>query len=163
MIAAPVLLCVSGRSRCSESANRERKDLFQASRDWKPRAGAQSLGVASRPITTNTMEATMGFSSRRKRSAWQARATKNLKVHLIVELLESRLAPAVSFLGVAAGDATSSDAILWTRTQDSAAVPNPTTGYVPGISVGVDALVSTDPALASGVFYSGTTDPNHDY
>jgi phosphodiesterase/alkaline phosphatase D-like protein len=109
------------------------------------------------------MEATMGFSSRRKRSAWQARATKNLKVHLLVELLESRLAPAVSFLGVAAGDATSSDAILWTRTQDSAAVPNPTTGYVPGISVGVDALVSTDPALASGVFYSGTTDPNHDY
>jgi phosphodiesterase/alkaline phosphatase D-like protein len=81
----------------------------------------------------------------------------------LLEELESRLNPSVSFLGVAAGDATSSDAILWTRTQDSAAVANPTTGYVPGIAVSLHALVSTDPALGSGVFYSGTTDPSHDY
>jgi phosphodiesterase/alkaline phosphatase D-like protein len=77
--------------------------------------------------------------------------------------LEKRLTPSISFLGVAAGDATSSDAILWTRTQDSAAVRNPVTGYIPGISVQLDALVSTDPALGSGFFYSGTTDPTRDY
>ena len=84
-------------------------------------------------------------------------------VQLLLEELESRLNPSTTFLGVAAGDATSSDAILWTRTQDSAAVRNPTTGYVPGIAVSLDALVSTDPALSSGFFYSGTTDPSHDY
>jgi phosphodiesterase/alkaline phosphatase D-like protein len=82
---------------------------------------------------------------------------------LCLEWLEDRLTPTTSFLGVAAGDVTSSDAILWTRTQDSAAIPNPTTGYVPGIAVSLDALVSTDPALSSGVAFSGTTDPTHDY
>jgi phosphodiesterase/alkaline phosphatase D-like protein len=81
----------------------------------------------------------------------------------LLEILEDRLNPSTSFLGVAAGDATSSDAILWTRTQHSAAAPNPVTGYVPGISVSLDALVSTDPALSSGFFYSGTTAPSHDY
>jgi hypothetical protein len=69
------------------------------------------------------------------------------------EQLEERLAPAVSFLGVAAGDATSSDAILWTRAQDSASTAG----------VKVTALVSTDPALGSGLFYKGTTDPTQDY
>jgi phosphodiesterase/alkaline phosphatase D-like protein len=91
------------------------------------------------------------------------RPTRHKSFRLIVEELESRLVPTVSFLGVAAGDATSSDAILWTRTQDSAAVKNATTGYVPGISVSLDALVSTDPALGSGVLYTGPTDPLHDY
>jgi 3-phytase/alkaline phosphatase D len=80
-----------------------------------------------------------------------------------VEHLEDRLVPTVTFLGVAAGDATSTDVILWTRTQDSAAVPNQTTGYVPGISVNLTALVSTDPAFGSGLSYNGTTDPNLDY
>jgi phosphodiesterase/alkaline phosphatase D-like protein len=74
-----------------------------------------------------------------------------------------RLNPSVSFLGVAAGDATSSDAILWTRTQDSAATPVAPTGYIPGESVSLTALVSTDPALGSGVFYTGTTDPTRDF
>jgi phosphodiesterase/alkaline phosphatase D-like protein len=85
------------------------------------------------------------------------------RTRLSVEELENRYVPSVSFLGVAAGDATSSDAILWTRTEDSAAVRNPTTGYLPGISVPLTALVSTDPNLSSGVFYTGTTDPNWDY
>jgi phosphodiesterase/alkaline phosphatase D-like protein len=69
------------------------------------------------------------------------------------EPLEERLAPAVSFLGVAAGDATSSDVILWTRAQDSATTAG----------VSVKALVSTDPGISSGFFYSGTTDPTQDY
>jgi phosphodiesterase/alkaline phosphatase D-like protein len=67
--------------------------------------------------------------------------------------LEARVTPTISFLGVAAGDATSSDAILWTRAQDST-----TTAGVP-----VKALVSTDPAFRSGLFYSGTTDATQDY
>jgi phosphodiesterase/alkaline phosphatase D-like protein len=79
------------------------------------------------------------------------------------EELEVRLNPSVSFLGVASGDATSTDAILWTRTQDSAATPIQPTGYVPGESVDVTALVSTDPALKSGVFYKGTTAPTRDF
>ena len=83
--------------------------------------------------------------------------------NFIWEPLETRLTPSVSFLAVAAGDATSNNAILWTRTQDSAAVPNPTTGYVPGKSVSLTALVSTDPKLGSGVFYTGATDPAQDY
>jgi phosphodiesterase/alkaline phosphatase D-like protein len=72
---------------------------------------------------------------------------------LLLETLEDRLTPTTSFLAVAAGDATSTDAILWTRAQDSA-----TTAGVP-----LKALVSTDPGLSSGFFYSGTTDPTQDY
>jgi phosphodiesterase/alkaline phosphatase D-like protein len=70
-----------------------------------------------------------------------------------LEILESRLAPSVSFLGVAAGDATSHDAILWTRAQDSASTA--------GVSLKV--LVSTDPGFGSGLFYSAITDPAQDY
>jgi phosphodiesterase/alkaline phosphatase D-like protein len=67
--------------------------------------------------------------------------------------LENRLAPTVSFLGVAAGDATSSDVILWTRAQDSASVAG----------VSVKALVSTEAGLSSGLSFTGTTDPTQDY
>jgi phosphodiesterase/alkaline phosphatase D-like protein len=74
-------------------------------------------------------------------------------VRLLLETLEERLTPSISFLGVASGDATSSDAILWTRAQDSA---NPA-------GVPVTAVVSTDPGLASGQSYHGTTDPTQDY
>jgi phosphodiesterase/alkaline phosphatase D-like protein len=70
-----------------------------------------------------------------------------------LEELEARLVPKVSFLAVAAGDATSTDAILWTRAQDST-----TTAGVP-----VKALVSTDPGLSSGSSYAGVTDPSQDY
>src|SRR5262249_47601223 len=50
-------------------------------------------------------------------------------------------------------DATSNDAIIWTRAQDSG-----TTQGVP-----LTALVSTDQNFGSGVFYTGTTDPARDY
>src|SRR5215471_15190598 len=81
------------------------------------------------------------------------RFPKHSRLRLSLELLEDRLTPSVSFLGVAAGDATSSDAILWTRAQD----PATTRG------VHLTALVSTDPNLGSGAFFTGTTDPAHDY
>jgi phosphodiesterase/alkaline phosphatase D-like protein len=70
------------------------------------------------------------------------------------EELETRLTPSVSFLGVGAGDATSSDAILWTRAQDSS---------TPGVGVALTALVSKDTTFATGAFYTGTTDPTQDY
>jgi 3-phytase/alkaline phosphatase D len=73
-----------------------------------------------------------------------------------VELLEDRTAPAVSFLGVGAGDASSSDAILWTRTQDA-------TGA--GLSATLTAQVSTDPAFGTFLSYpaAGATQAAHDY
>jgi phosphodiesterase/alkaline phosphatase D-like protein len=71
----------------------------------------------------------------------------------LVESLECRRLMSTTFLAVAAGDATSNDAILWTRAQDSAS-----TAGVP-----LTALVSTDPNFGAGVFYTGTTDPAHDY
>jgi phosphodiesterase/alkaline phosphatase D-like protein len=88
------------------------------------------------------------------RDALDSRRPRRLAGKSIVfEHLETRLTPSASFLAVAAGDATSNDAILWTRAQDSS-----TTAGVP-----LDALVSTDPSLSSGLFYSGTTDPTQDY
>jgi phosphodiesterase/alkaline phosphatase D-like protein len=77
-----------------------------------------------------------------------------LRPRLSLEHLEDRLAPAVSFLAVGAGDATSSDAILWTRAQDS----NTAAG------VGLMAQVSTDQTFATGLAtFAGITDPTHDY
>jgi phosphodiesterase/alkaline phosphatase D-like protein len=87
------------------------------------------------------------------RRAVRRRAPKAPSLRLGLETLEDRLTPAVSFLGVGAGDATGGDAILWTRAQDSAS-----TAGVP-----VKALVSTDPNIGSGVYFAGTTDPAHDY
>jgi hypothetical protein len=70
------------------------------------------------------------------------------RLPLRVELLESRLAPAITFNGVAAGDATSSDAILWTRATDSA---NPTA------AISLTAQVSTSSEFASFLPYPGQT------
>jgi 3-phytase/alkaline phosphatase D len=68
--------------------------------------------------------------------------------------LEKRLTPSVSFLAVGAGDATSSDAILWTRAQDSTTAQG----------VPLMAQVSTDQTFATGLAkFAGTTDPAHDY
>jgi phosphodiesterase/alkaline phosphatase D-like protein len=70
------------------------------------------------------------------------------------QLMLLRITPKVSFVGVGAGDATSTDAILWTRAQDITR----TTG------VGLIAQVSTDSTFASGLAtFAGITDPVHDY
>src|SRR5262250_831671 len=77
-----------------------------------------------------------------------------LVVALAVGLASSGSAyAAVSFLGVGAGDATSNDAILWTRAQDPASMAG----------VALMAQVSTDPAFGAGVTFAGTSDPAHDY
>ena len=61
----------------------------------------------------------------------------------------------VAFLGVAAGDATSTDAVLWTRAVD----PN-----TPGVVSLTVAVAPNDPTVSTGVLmFSGTTDPNKDY
>src|SRR5262245_59907938 len=71
-----------------------------------------------------------------------------------VEPLESRDLLAVSFLAVGAGDATGSDAILWTRAQDGSSAAG----------VGLMAQVSTDPTFVTGLAtFAGVTDPAHDY
>jgi phosphodiesterase/alkaline phosphatase D-like protein len=73
------------------------------------------------------------------------------------QLLMLRETPRVSFLGVGAGDASSTDAILWTRAQDI-------TRTGPNSGVGLIAQVSTDPTFATGLAtFAGTTDPAHDY
>jgi len=66
---------------------------------------------------------------------------------------EARPQPNVSFLGVAAGDATSSDAILWTRAVDTNA---------PDV-VTLTAQVSTDPFFGGYVSFATSTDANKDY
>jgi phosphodiesterase/alkaline phosphatase D-like protein len=73
---------------------------------------------------------------------------------LLLEILEDRLTPSVSFAAVAAGDATSNDAILWTRAIDSAN---------PHGSVNLTALVSTDVNFSTGKVFAGHTDPNEDF
>src|SRR5262245_16172733 len=71
-----------------------------------------------------------------------------------LEVLEDRTIPAVGFLGVAAGDATSSDAILWTRAVDPAN-PQP---------LALTAQVSTDKSFATlAATYAANTDPTRDY
>jgi 3-phytase/alkaline phosphatase D len=73
---------------------------------------------------------------------------------LFLEVLEDRSTPSVSFLGVGAGDATSSDAILWTRAKNSSTAAG----------VGLVAQVSTDQTFASDTAtFAGITDPAHDY
>jgi phosphodiesterase/alkaline phosphatase D-like protein len=76
------------------------------------------------------------------------------QVRLVFEELEARLTPTTSFLAVGAGDATSHDAILWTRAQDSVS-----TAGVPLL-----AQVTTDQTFATGLaMFAGTTDPTQDY
>jgi phosphodiesterase/alkaline phosphatase D-like protein len=101
-------------------------------------------------------EVTM-FSHRRSARARQTRphrAAVSRRARLSLELLEDRLTPSVTFLGVGAGDATSHDAILWTRAQDS----NTAAG------VALMAQASTDQTFATGLAtFAGITDPAHDY
>ena len=61
----------------------------------------------------------------------------------------------VSFLGVAAGDATTDDAIVWTRAKDEAN-PQPTA---------VNVQISTDPTFNKGVttLFAGTADAPTDF
>src|SRR5262249_4121735 len=80
-------------------------------------------------------------------------ATKR-PIRLSLEILEDRLTPSVSFLGVGAGDATNNDAILWTRAQDSSS----------SAGVGLITQVSTDPTFAAGqALPLVATEPAHDY
>jgi phosphodiesterase/alkaline phosphatase D-like protein len=63
-------------------------------------------------------------------------------------------AAAVSFLAVGAGDATTGDAILWTRAQDSSSPAG----------VVVTAQVSTDPTFATRIIsFLGVSDLIQDY
>lgn len=73
------------------------------------------------------------------------------------QLLITEASATVSFLGVAAGDATSSDAIVWTRAIDSAAPTSSTTLTL--------KISPTSPTLASGVttLAGQTTDTAHDF
>src|SRR5262249_11859193 len=61
----------------------------------------------------------------------------------------------VTFLGVAAGDATTNDVIVWTRAKDEAN-PQPTN---------INVQISTDPTFNTGVttFLAGTADAPTDY
>jgi len=56
--------------------------------------------------------------------------------------------PSVSFLGVAAGDAGSTNAVLWTRAVDSAQ---------PGAAITLTLQVSTDPSFVTGVASQSVT------
>src|SRR5262249_9487358 len=85
---------------------------------------------------------------------------RNPRHSLLVVLAAAALAASgyasgtVSFLAVGAGDASSSDAILWTRAQDPASA----TG------VALVAQVSRDPTFASGVLtFPGASDATADY
>jgi phosphodiesterase/alkaline phosphatase D-like protein len=102
------------------------------------------------------LESTMLFKWRFMRSSQtrQAPPARRWKARLAVELLEDRLNPSVSFLAVGAGDASSSDVILWTRAQNSSTAAG----------VGLMAQVSTDSTFATGLAtFAGITDPAHDY
>src|SRR5262249_33882987 len=64
------------------------------------------------------------------------------------QLMLIRETPKVTFLAVGAGDATGTDAILWTRAQD---ITRGATG------IGLIAQVSTDPTFATGLAtFAGT-------
>jgi phosphodiesterase/alkaline phosphatase D-like protein len=76
------------------------------------------------------------------------------RARLGVEALEPREVLTAKFLAVGAGDATSSDAILWTRAQDDSS----------SAGVGLMAQVSIDPTFATGLAtFAGVTDPTQDY
>src|SRR6516225_8202958 len=102
-----------------------------------------------------TRRVTMFSLNRRSaRARYAQRSLKRNRAWLYVEVLEDRCVLSVSFLGVGAGDATSSDAILWTRAQNSSTAAG----------VAVHAQVSTDATFATDVAtFSGITDPAHDY
>ena len=82
----------------------------------------------------------------------RVKATRHVRLRF--ETLENRLIPSVTFSGVAAGDATSQDAILWTRALDA---NHPQ-------AVSLIAEVSTDPSFNQiSAVYLGRTDPSQDY
>jgi phosphodiesterase/alkaline phosphatase D-like protein len=73
---------------------------------------------------------------------------------LVLTTCSITTAQAVTFLGVAAGDATSNSVTLWARAQQS--------GLQTG--VGIMGLVSPDPAFSSDVMLTtGVPDPAHDF
>jgi len=72
----------------------------------------------------------------------------------LVSLAAPSTDAAVSFLGVAAGDASSTNATLWTRAVDSTAPAN----------IALTLEITTDPTFASGITaLNGTTDSTKDY
>lgn len=74
----------------------------------------------------------------------------------LVTTTQEQAQAAVLYNAVAAGDATSNDAILWTRTVDSATQQ--------GITNNLTTQVSTDPSFSSISYsYSGATDATRDY
>src|SRR5437899_12531314 len=83
------------------------------------------------------------------------RLSRRHRLRVALEILESRLTPSgVPYTAVAAGDATSDDAILWTRALDPAQPQ----------ALNLIAEVTTDPTfrLIDRVFL-GKTDPSRDY
>jgi len=79
----------------------------------------------------------------------------NLAVTAGLSLLSWSAYADVTFLGVAAGDASSTDAILWTRAVDTNA-PSPTAL--------IAQVAANDPSVTAGVVsFSVTTDANKDY
>ena len=67
----------------------------------------------------------------------------------------TRADASVNFIGVAAGDATTDDAIVWTRAKDESS-PGPTA---------INVQITTDPTFSSGVttLLAGTADATTDY
>ena len=86
------------------------------------------------------------------RTPGQADNNEFIKIHL-----NTPLDLPTGFLeGVAAGEATSTSAVLWTRTENSVTQQ--------GIAAHLSAEVSTDPQFKSNVIaFAGDTDPNRDY
>src|SRR5262249_50309376 len=75
---------------------------------------------------------------------------RSKRAHLQMERLEDRVVPA-TFLGVAAGDADATNAILWTRVNQTANVP-------------VTAQVSTSPDFSGLLLqFHGATNATTDY
>jgi phosphodiesterase/alkaline phosphatase D-like protein len=90
------------------------------------------------------------------RSQAARRSVLNVVVASLFTIFTSNAEAAVSFLGVAAGDASSTKVTLWTRAVDSAAPANTT----------LTLQITTDPAFAAGITQlSGacTTDSTKDF
>src|SRR5262249_25511121 len=89
-----------------------------------------------------------------KRARANTARSRPAKRRLVLEELEGRALLSTVFTAVAAGDATSDGAILWTRALDPAA-PRP---------LQLTAEISIDPSFGAVVHtFSGMTDPGRDY
>src|SRR5262245_46901445 len=104
-------------------------------------------------LLLNSLRQMARRATARRRGSRLALGRRSQSRRPAVEVLEDRTLLSIVYAAVAAGDATSHDAILWTRAQDS--------GTTQGIAL--TALVSTDQNFGSGVFYTGATDPTEDY